>query len=69
MIDYPKTLEEAQAHRYREWAGNPDGRSYLEGKCAYEIFMVIPSYQCSRKNGHGPAGLYCWQHAKKVEGK
>ena len=23
------------------------------------------TYQCSRKRGHGPDGLYCKQHAKK----
>ncbi len=24
------------------------------------------SYQCSRKRGHGPDGLYCKQHAKMI---
>ncbi len=66
----PKTLKDARKHRYHQWAGNPKGWSYNEGYCAYEVGDLI-GYQCSRKNGHGPAGLYCKQHAgmiKKMEG-
>ncbi len=66
MLDYPKTLVDVKLHRYREWAGNPSGSVYQPGKCAYEIFSAIPSSQCSRSNGHGPAGLYCKQHSKIV---
>ena len=36
--------------------------------CIEEVWSVhnpwFP-YQCSRKRGHGPDGLYCGQHAKK----
>ena len=69
MIDPPKTLEEAQKRVYGTWAGNPRGHKYVKGNCAMEVWPThgwIP-YQCSRKNGHGPDGLYCKQHAKKVE--
>ena len=71
MYDHPKTLEEARKYRYNKWAGSPHGRKYKEGACAYQVYNigVGPSfYQCLRKNGKGPDGLYCWQHAKKVEG-
>lgn len=27
----------------------------------------VTFYQCSRKRGYGPGGLYCKQHAKMVE--
>jgi len=69
MIDYPKTLVEAQVYRYNRWGGNPDGDEYTEGNCVYELYLTDPDpsfIQCQRKNGHGPAGLYCWQHAKMV---
>ena len=70
MYNPPKTLEEAKKIKYGTWAGNPDGRKYQEGYCAYECAEPgrwIHFYQCSRKNGHGPEGLYCKQHAKMVE--
>uniref|UniRef100_A0A6H2A3R7 Uncharacterized protein n=1 Tax=viral metagenome TaxID=1070528 RepID=A0A6H2A3R7_9ZZZZ len=66
LEDYPKTLEEARAYRYNQWAGNPKGWPYQGGRCAYEVWRNILGYQCSRKNGHGPSGLYCKQHAKKL---
>lgn len=68
MIEEPKTLESARAYRYQKWAGNPKGNDYREGDCAYEVYPQggwLPA-QCCRKNGHGPEGLYCKQHAKKV---
>lgn len=54
--------------RYGEWAGNPNGMPEDPTCCIKE---VVPSdgrwipYQCSRKRGHGPDGLYCKQHAKQ----
>jgi len=67
----PKTLKEARKHKYGAWAGNPRGiMDYMEGYCASEIYLPSDckdiSYQCSRKNGYGPRGLYCKQHAKKL---
>ena len=38
-------------------------------QCVVEVFGEWNSYQCSRKRGHGPDGLYCKQHAKKFEVK
>ena len=67
MFDPPKTLEEARAYRYNKWAGNPKGMPYREGRCAYQVHHWPLFAQCNRKNGRGPAGLYCWQHAKMVE--
>ena len=66
MMDNPKTKEEAETYRYAKWAGNPRGFPYRPGYCAFEVFSNWSSYQCTRKAGHGPAGLYCKQHAMKV---
>lgn len=68
MLKFPKTLQEAEAYKYNRWGGNPEGTPYLSKECAYEVCSNSFFYQCSRKNGHGPAGLYCKQHAKMVEG-
>lgn len=69
MIDAPKTLEEAQAHIYGSWAGNPNGHKYHFGKCAYSYYQQRSyiSRQCGCNNGHGPNGLYCKRHAKMVK--
>ncbi len=69
MLNPPKTLEEAHKTRYNSWAGNPKGTLYKDKYCAYDVWLSTgwTSHQCSRKNGHGPAGLYCKQHAKMVE--
>lgn len=72
MIDYPKTLEEAEKYKYHQWPGNPTGNSYVKNRCAYEVWAqggIILAYQCLRKNGYGPEQLYCKQHAKKLEVK
>ncbi len=69
MIDCPKTKAEAKACKYGEWAGWPRGMAYNPACCAYEIWEDMHSFQCSRKNGHGPDGLYCKQHAKMIERK
>jgi hypothetical protein len=68
MFDPPRTLTDARAYRYGEWAGEPDGYRYVEGRCAYEAWDSSGwhSFQCARKNGHGPDRLYCKQHAAKV---
>ena len=67
MLNPPKTLQGAMNYKY--------GRKYLHedykrGYCAWEILSRsrdFIAYQCTRKMGFGPAGLYCRQHAKKVE--
>jgi hypothetical protein len=69
MIHPPLTKKEAQAHRYTQWGGNPKGNDYNPACCAYSICGsergALPC-QCSRKNGHGPDGLYCKQHSRVV---
>ena len=54
--------------RYGQWVGNPKGRRQDPTKCIEEVWPSnggwIP-YQCTRKRGHGPDGLYCKQHAKQ----
>lgn len=65
----PESIEEARKLRYATWAGNPKGYAYKEGYCVIEVWPGrsrgwIP-YQCRRKNGNGPDGLYCKQHAKR----
>jgi hypothetical protein len=68
MINPPKTIEEARARRYGKWKGNLLGFRYHEGDCAYECHPRTWMYsQCSRKNGHGIAGLYCKQHAEMMK--
>ena len=54
--------------RYGVWGGNPKGMPEDATSCIEEVWPSgacwIP-YQCTRKRGHGPDGLYCKQHAKK----
>ena len=52
----------------------PNQHPYIPVWCAYEVsrpFCGSPVeriyYQCQKPPGHGPAGLYCKQHAKTVE--
>ncbi len=56
---YPKA-------RYGAWAGKPEGCKYKPHRCAALIFpedgFMPGGYQCSRRNGHGDDGLFCWQH-------
>lgn len=69
-MEHPKTLEDAMKYRYNRWAGNPKGNEYQPDRCAYEVHergRGILFYQCARRNGYGPAGLYCKQHAKIVD--
>lgn len=69
MFNAPRTLVEATAYKYNCWGGNPKGWAYRPEDCAYEVMNGWHSYQCCRKKGHGPEGLYCKQHAKIVEAK
>ncbi len=57
------------SRRYGKWAGNPNGYPEDETRCIIEIWPRSgswASYQCMRKRGYGPDGLYCKQHAKKI---
>lgn len=69
MLNPPMTQEEAEAHIYGRWSGNPKGHAYRPGRCAYSVWRNFISGQCSRIWGHGPGGLYCKQHAKMVENR
>ena len=62
MIIYPKTKAKARTYRYGAWAGG----AYHEGDCAYPVPLGCDFFQCSRRNGKGPGGLYCKQHAKMI---
>jgi hypothetical protein len=62
MPEYPKTIEDAKNMRY----GELDQYPYIEGKCVNHT-DTVQKWQCLRKNGHGPSGLYCWQHAKMIK--
>lgn len=57
--------------RYGQWSGNEKGVAEDHTKCVEEVhanWTMWPIYvQCSRKRGHGPLGLYCKQHAKKLK--
>lgn len=47
---------------YNVWAGNPNGREEDKTRCIKEVYSKFNNYQCCRKRGHGPNGLYCKQH-------
>jgi hypothetical protein len=60
---------------YGRWAGEPKGREEDVTRCIEEVFPsgyggggIIP-YQCQRKRGHGPAGLFCKQHGRIAQSK
>lgn len=56
--------------RYNVWAGNPQGRPYDPECCAESVLNWNHLlYQCQKKPGHGPHGLFCKQHAKILEAK
>jgi hypothetical protein len=57
------TLEAASRHRYGRWRFDPHGEPYAPDHCAMEVPAGERLLQCSRKNGHGPNGLFCRQHA------
>lgn len=55
--------------RYRTWAGNPAGTKEDKTRCVMSVHDEGRSplnHQCRRKRGHGPDGLYCKQHSKRV---
>jgi hypothetical protein len=59
----------AEERRYDCWAGNTKGIPEDKTRCVEEVtdFTGWHPYQCSRKRGYGPDGLYCRQHAKRLE--
>lgn len=70
MIYWPMTKADATKKQYGKWAGFPSGHAYDPERCAAEVWESgrgINHYQCQRKNGHGPEGLFCKQHAKMIE--
>jgi hypothetical protein len=70
MIDPPKTIREAVKVRYGGSSFSTETK-YNIHRCAYKVWnggrSGMTSSQCSFKNGHGPAKLYCKTHAKKVK--
>lgn len=66
----PRTRAEAEAKRYGQWAGNERGHSFKPGRCAMSVYDYSKgawyTQQCSRAPGQGPDGLYCKEHARKV---
>lgn len=69
VIEPPKTRDEARGYKYNVWAGNPKGSKFNPARCAYEVHASGRSalfYQCSKRPGKGPDGLYCGTHAKRV---
>ena len=69
LSDVPRSPEQAELYRYGQWAGEAMGRTYDPKRCAMEIGVGGRSClfkQCGRKPGHGPASLYCKQHAKQI---
>ena len=59
----------SEERRYGVWAGRPKGRPENRYHCIKEIGRGCYGYQCTRKRGLGPDGLYCLQHAKMIEKK
>ena len=59
----------AYMRRYGIWSGNIRGAPYKHDRCCVEALLQghYVSAQCVRPNGHGPDGLYCFQHAKGVD--
>lgn len=50
---------------YGRWAGKPKGTQEDPTRCVEEVCAGgrdMHFYQCLRKRGHGPDGLYCKQH-------
>lgn len=60
----------SKERRYGKWAGNPNGTPEDETRCIQDVSNRDRSmgfHQCYRKRGHGPDGLYCFQHAPVTE--
>lgn len=67
---YPKTRAEAEAHRYRCWAGSGNGSRFRPENCAAEVpdgGRSVLFHQCHNVPGKGPDGLFCAVHAKKAK--
>lgn len=62
-----KMSEHQHQKRYGAWAGNNKGVPADKSRCAEEVADGYFFYQCSRKCGHGPNGIYCKQHAKRFK--
>ena len=62
-------MSERKEQRYNQWAGNPRGDLEDKTRCIKEVqdSSGWHFYQCQRKRGYGPDGLYCKQHAKKFD--
>lgn len=59
MYEQIMTIEEARKCKY----GTTSAReAYREGGCVIGLWHGWSNRQCSRKNGHGPDGLFCKQH-------
>lgn len=58
-----KTIEEARLHCYGAWAGDRNGKAFVEGRCAKEVASPggFIYHQCSRK---AVEGIFCKQHTK-----
>lgn len=57
---------------YGQWAGNPKGTQEDPTRCVEEVCSggrEMTFYQCLRKRGHGPDGLYCKQHDPEAIGR
>lgn len=56
-----------EVRKYGIWAGNPKGIPEDKTRCIKEVYDSTGwhAYQCKKKRGHGPDGLYCKQHAKQ----
>ena len=71
MIDPPLTSADASTRTYGRDTGLYHAAKYTPTRCAYSVSgpsYYISSHQCSKKPGHGPDGLYCKQHAKRIQG-
>lgn len=63
------TLEEASERRCAKLLPGYEEYSYEHELCG-PVTISYPR-KCSRPNGHGPSGLYCWQHdpMRKKDGR
>jgi hypothetical protein len=60
-------MKHEHPERYAMWGGNPRGDKPDLACCIERVTSHHISYQCSRKLGHGPEGMYCKQHGKMVQ--
>ena len=67
-MDVPN-IDADGVRRYGQWAGNERGMPEDVTRCVAQVWSNstwVP-YQCLRKRGHGPGGLYCKQHGRMAE--